>query len=95
MVKTLTAAQAAEWIADGDAVMLGGFIGSVVPEAIERAIGERFERSGKPQDLTCCLPPGRAMVKPRGESYCAGRVGPPRDWRPLGLGAQAASAGSQ
>jgi propionate CoA-transferase len=41
VVKTLTAAQAAEWIADGDAVMLGGFIGSVVPEAIERAIGER------------------------------------------------------
>ncbi|EKO3482775.1 3-oxoacid CoA-transferase [Vibrio fluvialis] len=71
MVKTLTAAQAAEWIADGDAVMLGGFIGSVVPEAIERAIGERFERSGKPQDLTLLFAAGQGDGKSRAVNHLA------------------------
>ncbi len=59
MVEQLTAEQAASWIDDGDAVMLGGFIGSVVPEAIERAIGERFDRTLSPQNLTLIFAAGQ------------------------------------
>lgn len=49
--KVLTALQAAALIENGDKVILGGFIGAVVPEAIERAIGERFLATGQPNDL--------------------------------------------
>jgi len=59
VLKQLTAEQAAEWIQDGDAVMLGGFIGSVVPESIERAIGERYRESGSPKDLTLVFAAGQ------------------------------------
>jgi propionate CoA-transferase len=50
-VKVLSPQQAAELIQDGDKIVLGGFIGSVVPEAIESAIGKRFLSSGHPRDL--------------------------------------------
>lgn len=59
MVTKLTAEQAADWIEDGDAVLLGGFIGSVVPEAIERAIGERFRETQTPRDLTLLFAAGQ------------------------------------
>lgn len=49
--KVLTALQAAALIKNGDKVILGGFIGAVVPEAIERAIGERFINTGQPHSL--------------------------------------------
>ena len=63
MVKQLTAEQAAQWIENGQSVMLGGFIGSVVPEAIERAIGERFQQSGLPKDLTLVFAAGQGDGK--------------------------------
>ncbi len=47
------------------------FIGSVVPEAIERAIGERFERSGKPQDLTLLFAAGQGDGKSRAVNHLA------------------------
>ncbi|ABZ77294.1 coenzyme A transferase [Shewanella halifaxensis HAW-EB4] len=50
-VKILTATQAASLIKDEDKVILGGFIGAVVPEAIEKAIGERFLSCGHPKAL--------------------------------------------
>ncbi|MGP8306875.1 acyl CoA:acetate/3-ketoacid CoA transferase [Vibrio sp. YIC-376] len=59
MVTKLTAEQAAYWIEDGDAVLLGGFIGSVVPEAIERAIGQRFRETQTPRDLTLLFAAGQ------------------------------------
>ncbi|OLQ73131.1 3-oxoacid CoA-transferase [Photobacterium proteolyticum] len=49
--KVLSAQQAASLINDGDKVILGGFIGAVVPEAIEKAVGERFLSSGHPRSL--------------------------------------------
>ncbi|WP_428776297.1 acyl CoA:acetate/3-ketoacid CoA transferase [Vibrio sp.] len=63
MVTQLTVEQAAEWIQDGDAVMLGGFIGSVVPEAIESALGERFLRTQTPRDLTLIFAAGQGDGK--------------------------------
>ncbi|WP_432463665.1 acyl CoA:acetate/3-ketoacid CoA transferase [Agarivorans sp. QJM3NY_33] len=47
----LSAQQAASLIKDGDKVILGGFIGAVVPEAIEQALGERFLATGHPNQL--------------------------------------------
>ncbi|WP_351089495.1 CoA-transferase [Shewanella sp. S1-49-MNA-CIBAN-0167] len=50
-VNVLTAKQAAALIKDGDKVILGGFIGAVVPEAIEQAVGEQFLSTGHPKNL--------------------------------------------
>ncbi|MDW6016888.1 CoA-transferase [Vibrio plantisponsor] len=71
MVKQLTAEQAAQWIENGQSVMLGGFIGSVVPEAIERAIGERFQQSGLPKDLTLVFAAGQGDGKSRAINHLA------------------------
>lgn len=71
MVSQLTADQAAEWIEDGDAVLLGGFIGSVVPEAIERAIGQRFSRSQTPRDLTLMFAAGQGDGQGRAVNHLA------------------------
>ncbi|WP_194436992.1 acyl CoA:acetate/3-ketoacid CoA transferase [Vibrio fluminensis] len=50
-IKVLTALQASNLINDGDRVILGGFIGAVVPEAIEKAVGERYLNTGHPNNL--------------------------------------------
>lgn len=71
MVTQLTAQQAAEWIEDGDGVLLGGFIGSVVPEAIERAIGQRFARNQTPKDLTLLFAAGQGDGQGRAVNHLA------------------------
>jgi propionate CoA-transferase len=71
VVTRLTAEQAAEWIGDNQSVLLGGFIGSVVPEAIERAIGERFESSGSPKNLTLVFAAGQGDGKDRAINHLA------------------------
>lgn len=73
MVEKLTAEQAAEWISDNDAVMFGGFIGSVVPEAIERAIGERYDNSASPKGLTLVFAAGQGDGKDRALNHIAKR----------------------
>ncbi|WP_375752453.1 acyl CoA:acetate/3-ketoacid CoA transferase [Vibrio sp. HN007] len=70
-VAKLTPEQAAQWIEDGDAVMLGGFIGSVVPEAIERALGERYEQSKSPKDLTLIFAAGQGDGKDKAVNHLA------------------------
>ncbi|WED24048.1 3-oxoacid CoA-transferase [Vibrio sp. JC009] len=50
-IKVLTTLQASNLINDGDRVILGGFIGAVVPEAIEKVIGERYLNTGHPKNL--------------------------------------------
>ncbi len=71
MVTKLTAEQAAKWIETDQTIMLGGFIGSVVPEAIERAIGERFENTGSPKDLTLVFAAGQGDGKSRAINHLA------------------------
>ncbi|MBA5763520.1 3-oxoacid CoA-transferase [Vibrio sp. 404] len=71
MVTKLTPEQAANWIEDGDAVLLGGFIGSVVPEAIERAIGERFANTQSPQNLTLLFAAGQGDGQARAINHLA------------------------
>ncbi|EAS45327.1 3-oxoacid CoA-transferase [Photobacterium profundum] len=67
----LTAEQAATWVQDGQSLMLGGFIGSVVPESIVRAIGERFSQTGVPQDLTLIFAAGQGDGKGRAANHLA------------------------
>lgn len=71
MVTKLTAEQAAYWIEDEDAVLLGGFIGSVVPESIERAIGERFRETQTPRDLTLLFAAGQGDGQGRAINHLA------------------------
>ncbi|MEZ9233331.1 acyl CoA:acetate/3-ketoacid CoA transferase [Vibrio amylolyticus] len=62
-VQQLTPKQAAELINDGDKVVLGGFIGAVVPEAIEKAVGERFVTTGQPKNLDLIFAAGQGDGK--------------------------------
>ncbi|MGF1763630.1 3-oxoacid CoA-transferase [Aliivibrio kagoshimensis] len=64
-VNELTAQQAANLIKDEDRVILGGFIGAVVPEAIEQAIGERFLATGHPKNLEIYFTAGQGDGKDR------------------------------
>ncbi len=52
-------------------MLLGGFIGSVVPEAIERAIGERFAHCQHPKDLTLVFAAGQGDGKDRAVNHLA------------------------
>ncbi|GKX55432.1 propionate CoA-transferase [Leminorella grimontii] len=46
-------------IQDGDRLVLGGFIGAVVPEALEKAIGSRFRSEGHPRNLSLYFAAGQ------------------------------------
>ncbi|WP_330960540.1 acyl CoA:acetate/3-ketoacid CoA transferase [Photobacterium sp. 53610] len=70
-VTQLTAEQAAAWIKDGQSVMLGGFIGSVVPESIIKALGRRFERDQSPSDLTLLFAAGQGDGAGRAADHLA------------------------
>ncbi|KDM91830.1 acyl CoA:acetate/3-ketoacid CoA transferase [Photobacterium galatheae] len=70
-VTQLTAVQAAAWIKDGQSVMLGGFIGSVVPESIMKALGQRFEHEKSPSDLTLIFAAGQGDGQGRAADHLA------------------------
>ncbi|EKS9319395.1 3-oxoacid CoA-transferase [Salmonella enterica] len=61
--KQFTAQQAVELIQDGDKVILGGFIGAVVPEAIEKAIEDKFLAEGHPCNLGLIFAAGQGDAK--------------------------------
>lgn len=53
MAKFITVAEAAEWVHDGDYIAIMGSGGGVLePDAIYRAIEERFLSTGSPRDLS-------------------------------------------
>ncbi|ECF5902065.1 3-oxoacid CoA-transferase [Salmonella enterica subsp. salamae] len=62
-VKQITAQQAADLIHDGDNIILGGFIGAVVPEAIEKAIEDKFLACGHPCSLGLIFAAGQGNAK--------------------------------
>ncbi|UTV29624.1 acyl CoA:acetate/3-ketoacid CoA transferase [Photobacterium atrarenae] len=70
-VTQLTAEEAAAWIQDGQSLMLGGFIGSVVPESVIRALGQRFARESGPQDLTLIFAAGQGDGTGRAANHLA------------------------
>lgn len=68
-VKQLTCQQAAELIQDEDKVILGGFIGAVVPEAIEEAVGTRFQTTGHPKNLELIFAAGQGDGKSKANNH--------------------------
>lgn len=54
--KFITAAQAAAAVPSGSTVVLGGMVSMAVPEAVLKALGERFEAESAPRDLTLFIP---------------------------------------
>ncbi|MDD7909629.1 acyl CoA:acetate/3-ketoacid CoA transferase [Pseudovibrio exalbescens] len=68
-VKVLTPEGAAGLIQDGDRVILGGFIGAVVPEAIEKAIRDRFLESGSPRNLELYFTAGQGDGQDRANNH--------------------------
>lgn len=51
-VNIITAQEAARLVQDGDTLVTGGFVGNCLPEALSKALEERFLTTGKPNDLT-------------------------------------------
>lgn len=70
-VTQLTADEAAAWIQDGQSLMLGGFIGSVVPESVIRALGQRFARESGPRALTLIFAAGQGDGTGRAANHLA------------------------
>lgn len=54
--KFISAAQAAALVPSKATVVLGGMVSMAVPEAVLKALGERFEAEAAPRDLTLFLP---------------------------------------
>lgn len=70
-VKQITAQQAADLIKDNDKVILGGFIGAVVPEAIEIAIEDKFLATGTPRNLRLIFAAGQGDSKDKANNRLA------------------------
>ncbi|MTI17134.1 3-oxoacid CoA-transferase [Rhodobacteraceae bacterium RKSG542] len=68
-VKVLTAPEAANLIQDEDKVILGGFIGAVVPESIEIAIRDRFLSTGHPKNLELYFTAGQGDGQDRANNH--------------------------
>ena len=56
MTKLITAAQAANLVHDGDVVSISSSSGLGCPDAVLAALGERFERTATPRNLTAISP---------------------------------------
>jgi propionate CoA-transferase len=63
MSKLMTPEQAAALVQSGDTVLLAGLISLAMPEAVLRALGQRFRETGAPRGLTL-LAPNRPGWKP-------------------------------
>jgi len=48
----ITAAEAAQWVKDGDKITTSGFVASGMPEALTKALEKRFLDTGSPKNLT-------------------------------------------
>lgn len=70
-VKILTPEQAADLIEDRDRVILGGFIGAVVPEAIEIALKNRYLSTGSPRNIELYFTAGQGDGKDRANNHLA------------------------
>ena len=51
----ITAAEAALMVRDGMTISTSGFVASAMPEALTKALEERFLKTGSPRDLTLFL----------------------------------------
>lgn len=61
--KFLTAREAVELINDNDVLATGGFVGNAHPEALSKALEERFQETGSPKNLTLFYAAGQGDGK--------------------------------
>ncbi|GAB5390410.1 MAG: acyl CoA:acetate/3-ketoacid CoA transferase [Alphaproteobacteria bacterium] len=64
--KIVSAAEAAALIRDGDTIATSGFVGIGTPDAMLKAIAERYQQDGHPRDLTLMFAAGQGDGKERG-----------------------------
>lgn len=72
MTKRITAADAAQLVRSGDTVASVGVIGWITPDALLKALAERFRTDGDPRDLTFYFPCGTGdSIEIRGMDHVA------------------------
>ncbi|MGD1871144.1 MAG: acyl CoA:acetate/3-ketoacid CoA transferase, partial [Neomegalonema sp.] len=70
--KTVSAADAAALIRDGDTITTSGFVGIGVPDELLKALQERFAETSAPRGLTLFFAAGQGDGKERGLNRLAG-----------------------
>ena len=53
----ITAAEAAAWVQDGMTVTTSGFVASCMPEALTKALEQRFVETGSPRETVKAAAP--------------------------------------
>ena len=92
--KIVTAAEAVRLIRDGDAVVVGGFLGSCFPEELVLALQRRFLDGATPRDLAVVFTvAGGRCEGQRARQPGPSRTGAARDRRSLGRCPRVAEAG--
>jgi hypothetical protein len=69
--KVTSASDAVELVRNGDTICVSGFVTQGSPEAILKALGERFEENATPKDLTLLFGGGPGDHGNRGLSHLA------------------------
>ncbi len=69
--KIITAAEAALLVKNGDTIATSGFVGSGCPEALSKALENRFLTTGEPKDLTYFYPAAQGNRDGRGAEHFA------------------------
>lgn len=69
MVQFITAAEAVTHIADESIIATSGFVGSLIPEAILKAIQQAYQSTRKPKDLTLIYAAGQGDGSERGLNH--------------------------
>jgi propionate CoA-transferase len=69
--KLISASDAVALVRDGDTVFVSGFVAQGAPEAVLKALGERFEESNSPKNLTLLFGGGPGDYGERGLSHLA------------------------
>lgn len=66
MSKLIAAADIAALVHDGDTITTSGFVGIGVPDALLKALGDRFAETGHPRDLSLIFAGGQGDGKEQG-----------------------------
>ncbi len=69
--KVITAAEAALLVKDGQTIATSGFVGSACPEALSKALEQRFLETGSPRDLFYFYPAAQGNRDGRGADHFA------------------------